>query len=178
MLRYHFVFPGSAQNFTYKMLTVKEILKWCVWTWLTKKCCYAIFNFFYRNKIKILFLLKKKIITAVLTNLDILRCLENDLTIFRKCLSVCVIQIFCGKYNSKTYAPNFIRLYIQLHHDLNWCFSTFGGNQFTDGTVFALFPKFFLNFRSQLLNITILNIMYEILSIRNSIDSIYVYIAF
>ena len=54
-------------------------------TQLTRRRSYAVFNFIYRNKMKV-FLLQKSRLT-VLTVLNASWCSEHDLTIFVKCLS-------------------------------------------------------------------------------------------
>ena len=52
----------------------------------TKERCYTIFYFFYRNKVKIFFL--KKFRLMILSDLHDLGCSEHDLTIFGKYVSV------------------------------------------------------------------------------------------
>ena len=57
-------------------------------------------------------------------DLHVLGCPEQDLTIFGKCLSVCVSicvwQKFCGNCISRTNAQNFIKLK-NLYGDVNKC---------------------------------------------------------
>ena len=56
-------------------------------------------------------------------DLQVLRCPEHDLTIFRKCmsigLSVYLSPKFCGHCISRTNAGKLMKLYIQLHLDIN-----------------------------------------------------------
>ena len=90
------------------------------WGWFD-----TVFNFFCRiGEKKIFYLQKNKF--AVDTVLHVLGCLKYDFLNFEKCLPICEGQIFCGKYSSKSNAPILLKLYVQLHPDLNWCLSTFG----------------------------------------------------
>ena len=57
----------------------------------------------------------------ILIDIYILGRLEHDLTIFSKCLSVCVRQTFCGKCNPKTNTLHFMKIYAKLQPQLN-CF--------------------------------------------------------
>ena len=56
-----------------------------------------------------------------LTDFRVLGFPEQDLTIFRKCLSVCMSPKFCGHCISRTNAWKLIKLYIQLDLDIIWC---------------------------------------------------------
>ena len=58
--------------------------------------------------------------------LHVLSCPEHDLTIFRKCLSVCISPKFCGHCISRTNARKLMKLFIQLHLDIIWCWLDFG----------------------------------------------------
>ena len=48
-------------------------------------------------------------------DLHVLRGPEYDLTIFKKCLSVCTPPKFCGHCTSKSNGRKLLKLYIQLH---------------------------------------------------------------
>ena len=56
---------------------------------------------------------------------------EHCLRIFKKCSVPVRVRTFCGKCNSKIYALNFVKRYLHLHPDLNWCLSASGGNRST-----------------------------------------------
>ena len=52
-----------------------------------------------------------------------------------------VRQTFCDKYNAKTIALKFMKVYILLHSGLNWYQLRFGGNHSSGSVVAMLFPK-------------------------------------
>ena len=49
-----------------------------------------------------------------------------NFAIFRKCLSVCISPNFCVPCISRTNARKGMKLYIQLHLDIIWCWLDFG----------------------------------------------------
>ena len=51
---------------------------------------------------------------------------EHDLTIFRKCLSVCYISKILWHCISRTNGRKLMKLDIQLHLDIIWCWLNFG----------------------------------------------------
>ena len=70
-----------------------------------------------------------------------------------------------------------MKLYIQFHPDINQCILSFGENHSKSGAVIQFFPEFFGIIRSRfLLRGTSQNFTYEMLTIRNTIDSICAYI--
>ena len=70
----------------------------------------------------------------VLMDLYVLRCPKHDWTLFRKYLSVCLtvglaVCMFPKFYEScisRTNARKMMKLYIQLHLDIIWCWLDFG----------------------------------------------------
>ena len=61
-----------------------------------------------------------------LMDLHVLGCLQHDLTISGKCLSVSVREKFCGMCSSSKNAQNFMKFYIQRYPNINRCLTTFG----------------------------------------------------
>ena len=53
-----------------------------------------------------------------------------------------VTQTIRGKCNMKMNAPNYTKLYIQLHPHFNCSLETFSGNQSTSGAVDTIFSEF------------------------------------
>ena len=103
---------------------------------------YSKFTFFkYINKKEYVFV--KIFDFRFLLDFHVLECPENDFTIFEKLLfvglSVCARQKFYGKCNSRTNAQKFMKLYIQLHLDINWCI---GGNLPTCSAGVLFFQEF------------------------------------
>ena len=93
----------------YKLLTITKLL----------------FTFFYVHKKRVLNSRKIFDIRFSIV-LHVYRCPKQDLTIFRKCLSVCMFQKFCGLCISKTNTRKLMKIYIQLHLDIIWCWLDFG----------------------------------------------------
>ena len=93
----------------YKLLTITKLL----------------FTFFYVHKKRVLNSRKIFDIRFSIV-LHVYRCPKQDLTIFRKCLSVCMFQKFCGHCISRTNARKWMKLYNQLHLDMILCWLDFG----------------------------------------------------
>ena len=76
-----------------------------------------------------------------------LRCFEYDLTIFRKCLSVsvsaCMSPKFCEHCISRTNAQKLMKLYIQFHLDIIWCWLDFCVYCSTSNAAMENFPPNF-----------------------------------
>ena len=51
-------------------------------------------------------------------------------------------QSFCRKCNSQTKALNFMKLYYELHPDINWWLSTFGETRSEGDAIILRFPEF------------------------------------
>ena len=81
-----------------------------------------------------------------LMDLHVLGWPEHDLTIFRKCLSVClwvcVYPFVCGRSISRTNEPNFIKLDIELHLNKNWRWLGFGAYRYIGGAAVQWFLRF------------------------------------
>ena len=90
------------------------------------------------------YLFLKKIRLSILTDLHVLGCLDHDLIVFRRCLTIYVSfyakQTLYSKCKAKTITPNFSKLFTQLHTDLNWYWSTFVENRPT-GVAVVSFKK-------------------------------------
>ena len=87
---------------------------------------------------------------------------------------MCLRQTFCGKCNSKTNALNFIKLDIQLHPDLNvYRLLVDIGEE----VVLLIFFQTFVILKSQCLLHMTQKFMYEMLTIKNNINSICTFIA-
>ena len=115
-------------------------------------------------------------VIVVLTELHVLGCLEQNLVIFSKYLSVnvfvCETLAFCCKCSLKINAPHFMKLLIQLNPDISWRLSTFRENWLTNGAFVMFFRKSFGVFTFYfLLYGTTQNLMYNILPIKNNVNS-------
>ena len=87
--KYRLLLHGIAQNSTYKILSMKTDIDMIYADVAHYGRCYADFNFFHINKVKVFLSLekKKKKNLVILIERQVLGCLENNWTIIEKCLS-------------------------------------------------------------------------------------------
>ena len=102
----------------------------------------SFFTFFYINRRTYWF--RKNFLFGVFDGFTLLGCLEHDLSISEKCLSVylCERQKFCGECSSRTNPQNFMKFYILCFPNINCGLSNFNENLSRSGAVVTLFPKF------------------------------------